>query len=89
MLDASQDPVVAHALLDPNRREETLAANARQQQEVRERFADKQQADSASVGQQSGPTAQRSDSIAVNVKTSLSATSSPTSIGSISTGHGA
>ena len=42
MLDASQDPVVAHALLDPNRREETLAANARQQQEVRERFAGKQ-----------------------------------------------
>ena len=42
MLDASQDPVVAHALLDPNHREETLAANARQQQEVRERFADKQ-----------------------------------------------
>ncbi len=42
MQDASQDPVVAHALLDPNRREETLAANARQQQEVRERFADKQ-----------------------------------------------
>ncbi len=39
MLDASQDPVVAHALLDPNRREETLAANDRQQQEVRERFA--------------------------------------------------
>ncbi|MGM9810379.1 MAG: homocysteine S-methyltransferase family protein [Paludibacteraceae bacterium] len=38
MQDASQDPVVAHALLDPNRREETLAANARQQQEVRERF---------------------------------------------------
>ena len=54
MLDASQDPVVAHALLDPNRREETLAANARQQQEVRERFADKQQADSAAVGQHSG-----------------------------------
>ena len=42
MLDASQDPVVAHALLDPNRREETLAANARQQQEVRKRFAGKQ-----------------------------------------------
>ena len=63
MLDASQDPVVAHALLDPNRREETLAANARQQQEVRERFAGKQQADSAafpinrdaSIGQQSVP----------------------------------
>ena len=43
MQDASQDPVVAHALLDPNRREETLAANARQQQEVRERFAGKQE----------------------------------------------
>ena len=65
MLDASQDPVVAHALLDPNRREETLAANARQQQEVRERFADKQQAESAPVGQQSGQTAKRSYSAPV------------------------
>ena len=65
MLDASQDPVVAHALLDPNRREETLAANARQQQEVRERFADKQQADSTSVGQHIGQTAKRSYSAAV------------------------
>ena len=65
MLDASQDPVVAHALLDPNRREETLAANARQQQEVRERFADKQQADSAAVGQCNGRSAKRSYSAAV------------------------
>ena len=65
MLDASQDPVVAHALLDPNRREETLAANARQQQEVRERFAGKQESDGASVGQQSGQTAKRSYSAAV------------------------
>ncbi|MGM9825673.1 MAG: methionine synthase [Paludibacteraceae bacterium] len=73
MLDASQDPVVAHALLDPNRREETLAANARQQQEVRERFACKQASDSAAVRQRSVPdksgckhqTAQRSDSEAV------------------------
>ena len=73
MLDASQDPVVAHALLDPNRRGETLAANARQQQEVRERFAGKQESDSASVGQQSVPdksgckhqTVKRTDSAAV------------------------
>ena len=65
MLDASQDPVVAHALLDPNRREETLVANARQQQEVRERFADKQQADSAPVGQCNGCSAKRSYSAAV------------------------
>ena len=65
MLDASQDPVVAHALLDPNRREETLAANTRQQQEVRERFAGKQESDSAPVGQHSGQTAKRSYSAAV------------------------
>ena len=65
MLDASQDPVVAHALLDPNRREETLAANARQQQEVRERFAGKQESDSAAVGQHSGQIAKRSYSAAV------------------------
>ena len=65
MLDASQDPVVAHALLDPNRREETLAANVRQQQEVRERFAGKQQADSAAVGQCNGRSAKRSYSAAV------------------------
>ena len=65
MLDASQDPVVAHALLDPNRREETLAANVRQQQEVRERFAGKQASDSEAVRQRSGQSAQRSDSAAV------------------------
>ena len=65
MLDASQDPVVAHALLDPNRREETLAANVRQQQEVRERFAGKQASDSEAVRQRSGQSAKRSDNAAV------------------------
>ena len=72
MQDASQDPVVAHALLDPNRREETLVANARQQQEVRERFAGKQQVDSASVRQHSGQTARRSDSAAVGQRSGQS-----------------
>ncbi|MGN0235786.1 MAG: homocysteine S-methyltransferase family protein [Paludibacteraceae bacterium] len=71
MLDASQDPVVAHALLDPNRREETLSANARQQQEVRERFEGKRPAESEAGGQRTtepaesakcSPSAQRAGS---------------------------
>ena len=72
MLDASQDPVVAHALLDPNCREETLAANARQQQEVRERFAGKQESDSAPVGQCNGCSAKRSYSAAVGQRSGQS-----------------